>query len=474
MPEQPSVLQEIVANKQKEVSQRKQSVPVENLLKNLGVSSRSLEQALRNPGNRFILEYKRASPSRGTINSTLSVEEICNAYEGFADAFSVLTDSHYFDGSFDYLRKVSERLTVPVLCKDFVLEPYQVYEARHYGADAILLMLSVLDDQQYQLCAEAARKFNIDVLTEVHTDVEMQRAIALKARIIGINNRDLNTLKTNISVTERLADKAPSDSLIISESGISSRADVSRLSRYVNGFLVGTSLTAARDIRAAVKKLIFGEIKICGVRNISDAKVAETSGASYLGLVFYENSPRFLTTDEALNITSTFKAKYVGVFVNENIDKIAELAKRLSLFAVQCHGNESIEELEELREKLPAECQLWKAISYSEDSIEELTKLFEPYVDRLIVDNSNKSVKGGTGQRFDWQAIEAIYENMQESEKFILAGGINLKNLHELDSHVSLGLDISSGVEAFKGGKSHDKIEQLFSERRHICTLNGT
>ena len=474
MPEQPSVLQEIVSNKQKEVQQRKQSVPVENLLKDLDISSRSLEQALKMSGNRFILEYKRASPSRGKINSTLSVEEICNAYEGFADAVSVLTDSHYFDGSFDYLKTVRERLTVPVLCKDFVLEPYQVYEARYYGADAILLMLSVLDDQQYRLCAEAARKFNIDVLTEVHTDVEMQRAIALKARIIGINNRDLNTLKTNISVTERLADKAPSDSLIISESGISSRADVSRLSRYVNGFLVGTSLTAARDIRAAVKKLIFGEIKICGVRNISDAKVAETSGASYLGLVFYENSPRFLTTEEALSIISALKAKYVGVFVNEDMDKITELAKRLSLFAVQCHGNETVEKLEELREKLPAECQLWKAISYSKDSIEELTELFEPYVDRLIVDNSNKSARGGTGQRFDWQAIEAIYENMQESEKFILAGGINLKNIHELDSHVSLGLDISSGVEASRGVKSHEKIGQLFSERRRICVLGGT
>ncbi len=462
----PNMLDEIIAHKRKEVAARKQAMSYAALRENLGPSARSLEQALRQPGSRFILEYKRASPSHGAINPGLTVEKLCAAYKGFADAVSVLTDEKFFAGRLDDLRQVSDRLCVPVLCKDFILEPWQVLEARRYGADAVLLMLSVLDDARYQECARMADEFALDILTEVHTEAEMARALGLGAKIIGINNRDLKSLQTDTAVTERLAPKAPPEGLLISESGIVSRRDIVRLAPQVDGFLVGTALTAHRDLRAAVKRLLFGEIKICGITNSRDARLAEAAGAAYLGLLCYKKSPRFIRAQEAEALTKSVPAKYVGVFVNAGMEEMVALAGRLKLHAVQCHGEESPALLASLRKQLPEDCRLWKAIGYSEKSIEQQISQIEPLVDRLLVDKLLPQVYGGSGQRFDWRAIGRIQSLMRQPEKLILAGGINFDNLHELEEHPELSLDISSGVERAPGVKSAQKLRQLFQQRR--------
>jgi indole-3-glycerol phosphate synthase / phosphoribosylanthranilate isomerase len=468
MVEQGNVLDKIVTHKQGELIQRKKANSYESLLHAVQVSDRSLEKALSQPGNRFILEYKRASPSKGVINAALTVDEICSAYLGFADAVSVLTDSRFFDGSFHYLRQARDKLSVPVLCKDFILEPYQVIEARYYGADAILLMLSVVNDCQYLECAAIARRFNMDILTEVHTEEEVSRAIRLGARIIGINNRDLNTLRTDISITEKLTQKIPSDRLIISESGISSRHDIARLSHRVDGFLIGTILTGSKDVRGAVKRLLFGEIKICGVKNWSDVRAADFSGASYVGLMCHEKSLRYLPIKEAERLTKAVQGKYVGVFVNASVNEIVDTVQRLSLYAVQCHGDETIAYMKELKNNLPTHCQLWKAIGYDEASIHLKIEKFETIVDRLLIDTMMSQTFGGCGQRFDWQAIGKIQELMKQPQKLILAGGINLENVCELEAHPELSLDISSGVESQPGIKSTDKIQQLFEQRRNF------
>jgi indole-3-glycerol phosphate synthase / phosphoribosylanthranilate isomerase len=466
MLEHQSFLDKMVTHKKEEVMQRKKANPRALLLQGLQASDRNLEQALARLGNRFILEYKRASPSQGVINSNLEVDDICVAYNGFADAVSVLTDSKFFDGSFENLRRVRDKVNVPVLCKDFILDPYQVVEARYFGADAILLMLSILDDQQYQECAVLARRYDMDILTEVHTEEEVARAIKLDARIIGINNRDLKTLKTDISLTEKLAQKIPSDRLVISESGITSRKDIAQLSRHVDGFLIGTALTASQDVRSAVKRLLFGEVKICGIKNWSDASIAESSGASYLGLMCYEKSPRFIPFKVAETVVRSVKAKYVGIFVNASVEEMLGVAHRLSLFAVQCQGNETIELLIKLKQQLPSQVQLWKAVRYTEPTIHHQISHFESYVDRLLVDKFTSEAYGGSGQRFDWQAIEKIQASMKHPQKLILAGGISLDNVHELEVHPELTLDISSGVEGLKGVKSIDKIHRLFTHRR--------
>src|SRR5437660_798827 len=167
-------------------------------------SDRSLARALRAGHTGFIMECKHASPSAGVLRPDFDPVAIARAYAPIADAISVITDKPYFQGSLEYLRAVREAVDLPVLCKDFVVDPYQVYEARHYGADALLLMLSVLEDREFQQCMAVAEALDMDVLAEVHDEHELERAVRLGARLIGINNRDLRTLQVDLAVTERL------------------------------------------------------------------------------------------------------------------------------------------------------------------------------------------------------------------------------------------------------------------------------
>src|SRR6185503_5015499 len=171
---------------------------------------------------------------------------------------SVITEPDFFHGSIDHLRMVRKRTLGPVLCKDFVVEPYQVVEARVAGADAVLLMMSVLDDDGYRECAAAAGQLGMDVLTEVHDEPELERALLLDARIIGINNRDLRTLEVDLATTERLAPGIPHGRLVVSESGIRNRLDVDRLSRSVRAFLVGSEIMRAANVGQAARRLVYG------------------------------------------------------------------------------------------------------------------------------------------------------------------------------------------------------------------------
>ena len=176
-------LEKIVANKRRELVHRKSIYPEKVLASNLALSTRSFFDALNHSYSDFILECKKASPSKGLIRENFDLNEILSSYSKYASAISVLTDNKYFKGSFFYLKHVSQNVTQPVLAKDFFVDPYQVTEARYYGADEILLMLSVLDDAEYLLIAEKAKSLNLDILTEVHDQQEMQRAINLDAKI---------------------------------------------------------------------------------------------------------------------------------------------------------------------------------------------------------------------------------------------------------------------------------------------------
>ncbi|MDQ3140551.1 MAG: indole-3-glycerol phosphate synthase TrpC, partial [Pseudomonadota bacterium] len=216
------VLARIVARKRIEVAARL-SGPVAAEPTRL-----SLRDALAKSGASFIMEVKRASPSGH--RSIVSVEEAVAAYAPVADAISVLTDGADFGGSLDDLRMVRANFDGPILAKDFIVDLAQVSEARSHGADAVLVMMSVLDDAVAAVVLAEAQRLGMDAIVEVHDETELNRALALGAEIVGINNRDLKTLSTNLSVTERLAPLVPRDVLLVSESGISSRADVERLS----------------------------------------------------------------------------------------------------------------------------------------------------------------------------------------------------------------------------------------------------
>ena len=261
-----NILEQIVIDKREVVEQLKIDLPLESFINELVPSTRDMYAALtrteEKPYAGFILECKKASPSKGLIRPDFDVKAICQTYDKYAAAISVLTDEKYFQGKYEYLKTVTETVSCPVLNKDFFFDTYQVYLARYYGADAILLMLSVLSDDEYLELAEVAKKYNLNILTEVSNQEECERAIALNAKLIGINNRNLRDLSTDIARTFDFAPTLPNDRLVISESGIYTHQDVKRLAPLCNGFLVGSSIMAEQDLEVACRRLILGENKV--------------------------------------------------------------------------------------------------------------------------------------------------------------------------------------------------------------------
>jgi indole-3-glycerol phosphate synthase len=208
---------------------------------------------------RLIAEVKKASPSKGILNADLDPVQTAITYaDNGAAVVSVLTESKHFLGSIDYLAAVKEALQpkgIPVLRKDFIFDPYQVHEARAYGADAILLIVAALEPEQLKKLMRVAQSLWMQCLVEVHDEAELQTALDVEAEVIGINNRDLRTFHTTLEVTERLAPLVPQGKIIVSESGIETRDDVQRLSELgVNAVLIGETLVTASDVGAKVRE----------------------------------------------------------------------------------------------------------------------------------------------------------------------------------------------------------------------------
>lgn len=459
-----TILGKIVAAKQEWVAARKLAQPLESFQSALTPSDRDFVGALKAGSTRFILECKKASPSKGLIRDNFSPEAIADIYGKYATAISVLTDEKFFQGDFAFLPRVRGRVSQPVLCKDFMIDPYQVYLARHYQADAILLMLSVLTDEGYRALFAVAKELGLGVLTEVSNEEELTRAIALGAPVIGINNRDLRDLSVDLNRTKQLAailsQKAPGDRVVISESGINHRAQVADLRHHAKGFLVGSSLMAEQDLEAAVRKLVLGQNKVCGLTRPEDAVTAHQAGAVFGGLIFVAKSPRYVDIPAARAVMAGAPLSYVGVFRNAQPATITKTVEALGLAAVQLHGDEDAAYIETLRPLLPAGCQTWKAIGVT--SGEPLPSLDYP-ADRLLLDTKVGSQSGGTGQAFDWRLLAHL-----DKAKLMLAGGLNPDNALQAAQVGCLGLDFNSGVESAPGQKDAHKIAAAFAALRNL------
>jgi len=256
-----TILDEIVAAKRAEVRRVKAELPEAILRRRLADAPpvRDFLAPLRRPGRiRLIAEVKKASPSAGVIRPDFHPARIAETYQRHgADCISVLTDRPYFQGSLDDLGQVRAAVDLPVLRKDFVIDGYQVVEARAAGADAVLLIVAALDADDLKRLYQEAREFQLDVLVEAHDLPELERALDLDADLVGINNRNLKTFETTLETTERLAPMIPADRMIVGESGLFTPADLARLERVgVNTFLIGESLMRQDDVTAATRAIL--------------------------------------------------------------------------------------------------------------------------------------------------------------------------------------------------------------------------
>ena len=426
-------LGEIIAHKRIEVAERLAGAD----LSAAQPTTRSLIAAMAKSGARFIFEYKRRSPSEGMLSDTLDPAAVARAYSGVADAMSVLTDSRFFGGSLADLAAARSAFDGPILAKDFIVDVAHVAEARIAGADAVLVILSVLGDAEARQVMAEAKRLGMDVLVEVHDEPEMRRAVALGAPLIGINNRDLKTFRTDLAVTERLAGLA-GDALVISESGIATRADIDRLAPHVDGFLIGSTPMRSGDPHGESRALAFGRVKLCGLRTAADLDAA--APAAFAGLVFVPGTPREVTLDQALAAIDGAKSHppLVAVFRNQPSDFINEL----QLKAIQLHN-------------IPHDAPSVTGIEtwLTESPGEPIRS-----ADRILFDSG----PGGTGETFDWSKIQ----HRPELPRALLAGGIGAHNALAARAVGAYAIDVGSAMDESPGVKSHDKIAALFETLR--------
>ncbi|MCL6683563.1 bifunctional indole-3-glycerol-phosphate synthase TrpC/phosphoribosylanthranilate isomerase TrpF [Sphingomonas alba] len=447
------VLAGIVARKRSEVADRLRGRSFE-----VRPSTRSLYDTLARDGARFIMEVKRASPSGH--RSSLPVIDAVKAYAPVADAISVLTDGPAFAGSLADLSKTRELFDGPILAKDFIVDPAQVLEARAAGADAVLAMMSVLTDGEARTVMTEAERLNMDVIVEVHDEKELERSLSLRPKIIGVNNRDLKTLATDLSVTERLAPLIPAGVLAIAESGIAARRDVDRLAPLVDAFLVGSALMAAPDTGQAARALVHGNVKICGLTCVEDVKLAGAAGATHAGFILAPFSSRTVTAQRAkalAEVARSAEMKPVGVFRDAPVNEVIRVAAKAGLAAVQLHGAETEQEIATVRAELPEDVEVWATCPVNGHA-----PAARRGADRSLFDTARDGRAGGTGETFNWSLVR----ERNDLPSAFLAGGIGPDNARTAQAVGAFGLDLCSRVECAPGLKDPDKVAALFAELR--------
>nr|WP_256478251.1 bifunctional indole-3-glycerol-phosphate synthase TrpC/phosphoribosylanthranilate isomerase TrpF [Corynebacterium stercoris] len=463
----PTVLEGIVEGRKRHIDEIRQRVAHVDFA-TLPKSERSLYDNLARPGTSFIMECKSSSPSLGLIREHYEPGAIARVYSRYAAGISVLCEPDKFGGDYDHLATVAASTHLPVLCKDFIIDEVQVCAARYFGADAILLMLSVLDDDEYARLSALAGELGMDVLTEVIDEDEARRATALGAKIFGVNHRNLHDLTIDLDRSARLAALAPEGAVVVSESGIRDVQTVRRLGGHSDAFLVGSQLTSQPDIDRAARELVYGPNKVCGLTSVSAAQAAKAAGAVYGGLIFEEASPRNVSRETSRNIIA-HEPGLAYVAVSRRTEGYSELCLP-GVEAVQVHApyQGSLKaELDlvarvrtELAEAGLAHIEVWRAVSMTHPDGPVVAEGLVGSVDKLVLDAHD----GGSGSAFEWSAVpEAVKRHA------LLAGGIGPDNVADALAVGCLGVDLNSGVEypagagVWAGRKNAAAINQTFT-----------
>jgi indole-3-glycerol phosphate synthase / phosphoribosylanthranilate isomerase len=460
-------LDRIVAQTRADLAVQKHEVPLADLQRQASEQPRPRDLlAALEPRSQIhlIAEVKRASPSKGLLAPHIDPVELARVYEAHgAAAISVLTEPHFFLGSPAYLTAIKQAVNIPVLRKDFIIDEYQVYEARAWGADVILLICAILDDTQLRRLLYVASELGMHSLVEVHTREEAQRAINAGAVIIGVNSRDLVTFQMNPSLLGEIRQLIPRDRVVIAESGIHTQADARRLARYdVQAMLVGESLIISNDVPTQMHTLLHGanhstQVKICGLRTAEHISIATEAGADMLGFIFHEPSHRFIDPQQVRSIlqASEYHPDLVGVFVNKEVDYINEVAEQVGLQYVQLHGTETPEFCQQIKRPVI------KALQVRSKADLEQIKSYQSVVWRLLLDTPTPNW-GGSGQTHDWD----LARSASQTHRILLAGGLTVENVAAAIRHVRpWGVDVSSGVETDRQ-KDGEKIRGFIQRVR--------
>ncbi|KAF9437612.1 bifunctional tryptophan synthase trp1 [Entomortierella beljakovae] len=532
----PSILSKILDQRLKDVAAAKElpGQSAEDLQKliDLGLAPKQIDFVARIKKNQplpaVMGEIKRASPSKGNIDLQANAAEQSLAYaRAGASVISVLTEPKWFKGSLNDMRVVRAMIdSLPnrpaVLRKDFIVDTYQILEARVYGADTILLIVAMLSVEQLHTLYNFAVKLGIEPLVEVNNAQEMEVAIELGSKVIGVNNRNLHNFEVDMSTTTGLVNMVPKDTLLVALSGIKGREDVVQyVEQGVAGVLVGEALMLSNDKRAFIRGLLGLSpedepskvlVKICGVQTVDAALQAADSGADFIGMIFAEGSKRQVKFKDAAEIVEvvreyanataaadgdfasgairpvnglgevanedwfTMHAKraernprkpmIVGVFRDQSLEEITHIVDSLKIDLVQFHGGES----PEMAKFLPV--PVIKAFHISGDeSPQQVTQALSgtrglnAY---CLLDAAGKAggYGGGEGQSFDWSIAKAVVDSQEGGFPILLAGGLNPENVAEAVRQVRpWAVDVSSGVET-NGEKDDQKIKAFIDRAK--------
>lgn len=419
----------------------------------------AFEQALKGNDIGFICEVKKASPSKGVIAKEFPYIQIARDYEtSGAACISVLTEPDFFQGKNEYLTGIKQEVALPIIRKDFVIDAYQIYQAKAIGADAVLLICAILDTETIKEYIQICDRLGLSALVEAHNEEEIASARNAGARLIGVNNRNLKDFTVDIQNSIRMRKQVPEDIVFVAESGIKGYTDIQALREAnVNGVLIGETLMRSPDKTRMLNTLRGTKIKICGLTREEDIAMANELKPDYIGFVFAE-SRRQVSDEQAGQLKARLSKEIlaVGVFVNDSVEHISTLCRKGVIDMVQLHGDEEESFISEL--KKVTDCPVIRAVRVKDEK--DIQKGMESSADYVLLDTFRKDVYGGTGESFDLAWIPAGYR------PYFLAGGISSEKVEEIiHKWHPYAVDLSSSVET-DGVKDYQKVKEIIRKVR--------